>query len=130
MGKKWLTGALIAAPIVLALTGCSASPVEAGIQKCQEPLQYEIEQVVPEPDAGWADSELEVEITSTESRNGNDYVHDIYGTATVNLSDGSAIDVEWDCFTQTANGTTHATVLHIDGECSQTHREAAPDKCN
>lgn len=130
MGKKWLTVAVIALPIALALTGCTTSPVEAGIQKCQDPLQYEIEQVVTEPDAGWSDSELAVEITSTESRDGNDYVHDIYGTATVNLKDGNAIDVKWGCFTQTADGNTYATVTHINGECSLTYREASPDKCD
>lgn len=125
MKKKRTTAFALLAATALALAGCAnASPLEAGSQKCTESLQYEIEQVKAEPKAGWVDSELDSDVTSHESPDDSEYAYTIFGTANVHLSDGTTLTVDWECFTQTIDGETYATIMRIDGQCSKTHREA------
>lgn len=125
MRKTRGTALGLLAVAALLLTACAApDPLSAGTKQCEDSLQYEIEQALPEPAAGWVDAELTPGTTGHESRDGSEYAYYVRGTAEVQLADGETVTADWECFTQTVDGTTYAAVTRINGECSKTHREA------
>lgn len=95
----------------LTLTACAGTgPLETGTAQCQDSLPGEIRHANDD----WADAKVETHVTDQKSRDGSDYAYDVYGTADIELSDGTTTTVTWECFTQTANGETHAAIISID----------------
>lgn len=106
--------ALIAGLFVVSATvlaGCATSTaLEAGTQKCEDALTPEIRQTLPEPEAGWGATQITPKVTAHRSRDGSEYVYDIAGTADIQTAGETTFTVNWECFTQTTDGTTYAEV--------------------
>ncbi|MEV8023426.1 hypothetical protein [Microbacterium sp. NPDC080220] len=124
-------GVVSVAAAVLLLAGCSGtSAQDAGVRLCVDDLQYEIEQALPVPAAGWLDSELSTEnVVAVPMESDGVEASDISGVAVVALSDGSEVSARWTCFAQRVDGKDYATVLSIDGFCSTAYTGNNPSVC-
>lgn len=79
---------------------------------CEDKLQYAIEQEIAVE--SWLDSELTVSDVVSVDRGETDVAaFDVTGKATVALSSGREIRVDWECFTQTVDGKTYAAIQSV-----------------
>ncbi len=126
--RRWFP--LLLVPGLL-LAGCSVKSAETGvINVCEQELQYEIEQGVPEPAGGWVDSELTTSNVKVTQRPNEDVeAFDISGTAHVALESGRTITVDWGCFGQRYEGRDSAAIMSIDGYCSTVYTGNDPSVC-
>ncbi len=123
---------ILVAVLAMVLDGCTVmTPKTEGAERCQDHLQYEIEQALPEPPAGWLESELVVDHVTLTEHEGLEDAYDYVGTATVTLVDGTTVPVEWTCFSQVVGGKTRAALQTINGICTTTKRQTvAKEECD